>query len=443
MTFITKNKDQILDIIQISLFFLLGFKFLNLDMHISILLFAFIVFRLLLQNNLSDLKQITKKEVWDILIVVVFAVSTVLFKSIFDGASMLFKNTFHFFFLVVMFWLSSRTFSSKIGFNGLTYLISYYLGVFLYISLSAGATFAQFGLKSDVRLFMDVWTKEYITCTIASIYLIPVFMLSISAMAYLIRKKHFVLSVALLIPIFIAGYISFRLQNRGFFVAVAIALFFFCYVVFFQFNSLKASDKDTRFFFLAYIPLALSLIALVFTVFTRFNVFGLADIMKDIPFLNRIISGGTDKARSDIYNHFFQNCWRYPFGGLKQNNLLGEGHYVHNAFLDLYAVAGIVPFICFIYFFVRFIIVVIFKKKYHTNSVFFMGIISIFLALFAISFFEPIFDANAYYFASFFGMFSIVTRDYPLSFKKKIVEENTENKELEMKEETNENASAN
>lgn len=419
VTFITKNKNTILDSLQIFLFFLLGFNFFNLNLYISIALFVFIFIRLFFKNKISGFKDIFKKELVDIAVLATFIVSFVLFKTIFDGKSMIFKNVFHFLFLIILFWVSSRSFETDLGYKGLSSVIGYFAGCFLYISISCGITFAEFGLKSNVRLYIDVWTREYFSSTIASLYLIPIFILSLSMFGILIRKKHYLLSATFLIPIIISTYISIRLANRGFFLAAIIAIFIFCYLIYFQYNSLRKDDKENKYFFLLYIPLILSFLALIFVLFVRFNVFGIADAMKNIPFLDRIISGGTDKVRSEIYKSFFRNGWRYPFGGLKQSGSLEHGEYVHNAFLDMYACAGIIPLICFMFFIVRFVTVILVKRRYKNDSILFFVITSLLLALVSISLFEPIFNANGYYFASYFALFSFVSRDYPFVIDKK------------------------
>ncbi len=413
VAFIKRNKLQIADSIQIFLFFLLGFQFFKLETFISIGIFIISAICLVVKYKISVIKENIGNEIIDLSVLTLFVLSFVVFKTIHSSFSDLPKNAFHFGYLIILFWLASRASLSDFGWKGLTNIISFFIGCFLYISICSGLTFANFGLKSDVRLFLDLWTNNYFSSTIASVYLIPIFVVSLVCVLLLLKKKKYLFAVIPLVPCIISSFISIRLENRGFFVAVLIALLLFCYLVYFQTNDLSNKKKDDKYAVLTYIPFFLSVIFLVLVIFMRFNILGLTDAMKKIPFLNRIVSGGTNAKRSAIYSAFFENFWKFPFGGLKQSGSLVYGDYVHNAFFDIYAVAGLIPMVCFTYFFVRFYYLCVVKKAYRDDFLSFLFLSSMVLSLFAMSLFEPIFDINGYYFASVFGLFSIFVKDYP------------------------------
>ena len=418
MTFIKKHVDHIFGLAQIAVFFLLGFQIGGLSKILSVVAFVIVAFRFFMLYRVRCTLECFKTELCDIIVLSVFIVSLIICKTIFDGISLFTNNLFHFGFLVVLFWLSSRTLNSKFGLNGLSNLLAYFVGSFLFICLNCGVSFADFGLKSNVRLFIDCWTGEYISSTIASLYILPLFMVSLSLIAFFAFKKRLVLPLVLLIPVLIGIYLSARLGNRGFFVASAFSIFIMCHIIYFQLDIQKNSKYD----WLLYIPLALSLSVLVLSLLTRFNVFGISDSLAKIPLFERFLTGGTDTTRKQIYESFFKVAWKYPFGGTIQSGALENGQYVHNAFLDMYGHAGIICLICFLYFVVRTFISVTFKGIYKEKLLLVYLLVPLFLGILSISFFEPVFNANAYYFASFFGFFSLVARDDPFEFKKKKIQ---------------------
>lgn len=416
MTFIRKYKDYILDGLQILLLFLLGFKFLNLQLVFSIILFIFLLVRYFFQNRFLEIKKQVKHELFDLIVLFVFLTTTPIIKSYFDRGN-IFSNFFHFSFLPLMFWLSVRTLSSDISLNGCTSIVSYFVGCFFFICFCKGYTFAQFGLKSNVRMFYDIWTKEVISSTIASLYLLPIFLMCISLFVYFVSKKKTALfSVIFIIPILVCLYISIRLSNRGFFVAGLISIYFLAYVLFFLFDT----RKSTKNIYILYILLGVSVVMLGFALAIAFNLFGFKDKLMGIPFFYRFLTGGTDSLRSQIYRDFFANALHYPMGGLLQSGVIKSGKYVHNSIFDLYGVTGILPTLCFLYFIIRFMIFGSFKKTYSKNILFSLIFLTLFYGALSISFFEPTISANGYYFAAFFAFFSIVSRDTNLFIKPEI-----------------------
>lgn len=150
------------------------------------------------------------------------------------------------------------------------------------------------------------------------------------------------------------------------------------------------------------------------------NTGGLQDIVSKIPILDRFLSGGSDSMRIEIYKSFFINFWKYPLGGLSLSGDLFNGfsstQYAHNVWLDVYGIAGIIPFVCFTYLtIIAFTAITIFIRSRDST---FQGITLIvaFVGLCAVFLFEPVIQSDPYVFALFFMFCGLFDR-YLLLYK--------------------------
>ena len=122
--------------------------------------------------------------------------------------------------------------------------------------------------------------------------------------------------------------------------------------------------------------------------------FGIIPLPFKITFLERLLdpAKNSNSERIQLYVLFFQNFYRYPFGGL---NTIENFNYVHNVILDMYTFGGFVPFAVFSVFCIDFVRVLVLARRHTGIS---SARFALFATLFAISIglglFEPIYNAN-------------------------------------------------
>jgi hypothetical protein len=140
-----------------------------------------------------------------------------------------------------------------------------------------------------------------------------------------------------------------------------------------------------------------------------YNIAGFGDFFDNLKIVQRFTSE-KELTRFDVWEVFFEDLrfLEYPFGGgfLIQNSDWG---YLHNMWLDVYNVVGIIPFLlllvltfCFFFSYLRFNRLMKNTGRENERIVFQSLLIAFFLNMMI----EPIIEANPYYFLivlMFFG----------------------------------------
>lgn len=135
-------------------------------------------------------------------------------------------------------------------------------------------------------------------------------------------------------------------------------------------------------------------------VLVLFNSNGIADYFLELKIFQRFVSTN-ELTRFDVWEVFFKDFrfLEFPFGG-KKLTLISEWNYLHNTWLDVYNVAGFVPFTILIILtfkllisFSRFNKTMRVAKKENERVVFQSLAIAIFMNMLI----EPIIEANPYF----------------------------------------------
>ena len=151
------------------------------------------------------------------------------------------------------------------------------------------------------------------------------------------------------------------------------------------------------------------------------NVGGIGQWFGSLKIIERLTTESLS-GRSHVWKIFLEdyNFLRYPWGG-KYITEPSRFEYLHNMWLDIYNVAGIVPFIFFVFFCVLTLKRVwIYKKimNLRNNNDEYNMVIFLLLAIILNCAVEPIIEANPYYFITalmFLGGMEGTIRNYKKS----------------------------
>lgn len=171
----------------------------------------------------------------------------------------------------------------------------------------------------------------YVARNSLTLYFLPVITATISVILYKNRfRKWYDLLLLFALDAF-AVWASLSAGNRAFLVVLALLIYF----------ALLAAIEKTKnqLFQTVFFVLPILLFTIYFLFF--FGVLSLPSWMESIPIINRLLGNGSNSERLSLYAYFFQNAWRYPFGGLYSN----WGRYVHSYVLDIYNEYGLIPFL--------------------------------------------------------------------------------------------------
>jgi len=277
--------------------------------------------------------------------------------------------------------------------------------------LSLIKTIYYYGFFPTDRQFTDIWSP-YITTTAATAYQFTIFpLISVILPILFLSKKRISLANKIVCSIFslLIFYIAVLLQSRTFFLAFFV-LAFISPLLFTQKRS-----KNLKIFLVLFYSCCCGLMILLFAVSKDVTSFG--NLLGRIPFLQRLISGGSNSERENLYAYFFNHCLKYFFGGMPTNvpvtpNSTQIFNYVHNFWLDTFKLCGFIPFALLIWITIS-CFALLLRLRNNEDKFFFL-----FLAYFLFGFlifacFEPIYDVNPYFVMLFFILYGILTRVSP------------------------------
>jgi hypothetical protein len=275
-------------------------------------------------------------------------------------------------------------------------IFSMALGFFTSAVTSIITTVYQQGILFDGGYLITAWPYQIYLRTGLSLYL-----LSFSSLCFpliLVKndlRKWYSLPLFVLAIVF-AVWSSSVAGNRSFILVIAGIVLFFC---------INAIIKFKKFYLLALFSFVIVLPLIVVFLFYA-NIIAPPEWLLNINVIKRFLSGGSDISRSDLYIEFFENCYKYPFGGM--NKILT---YVHNVWLDVYNYGGLIPFVLETIIIVDYII----KMRRYSISVppssfTKICLITLSLGIAFLSLFEPLVQANIFVLFPLFIIYGYICR---------------------------------
>lgn len=260
------------------------------------------------------------------------------------------------------------------------------IGFFLHSLLTIYETIKYEGLHFNEHLVHSFWVKGGLFLRNGlSFYQLPLLALLIPMVIFPTKyRRPWVIASAVLLFLFCV-WAEATVGNRAIFVVWALLALFWGVVFFFVLKKVK--------YRIIYCSIVAVLLAVLVVSMLGYGPLG--PYLSSINVIERFIRGGSNNTRIKLYVIFFQNFIYYPFGGM--NALFGNDGYVHNLLLDFYTFGGILPFMCAIAFFARFIEQVVWAKQNKMfSNIRYIAIISVVCSIYAIGLFEPIYQASRY-----------------------------------------------
>lgn len=318
-----------------------------------------------------------------LLLIVSFLLIYCLIVSLWCGFSINLLNDF--LVIPVSFYLFSQS-NGKNKKNICSFLLSFIFGYLLRASILLYTTILNQGFHFVNFLTGTDWRSTnlvYISRNGLSLFFVPFFVASIP---YIFEKNAFkkwwTIAFAIVIDL-IAIVTSMIVGNRAF--AVCVVAWFLV-----QFFVLLAKVQNKS---LLYILFSVYFALIILFILVFFGVIPIPENLLKFYVVQRFLNGGSNSDRMNLYKYFFQNFWRYPFGGM-YNNL---GRYLHNFYLDIYNFSGVVPFLLFSFFLIVFALdsrKVLNDKYFSVESETTRYVLWIFVGLFTLGMIEPLFQTD-------------------------------------------------
>lgn len=265
-----------------------------------------------------------------------------------------------------------------------------FFGFFVHGVLNLLQTIRVIGLDfhNEFRVAYDFWQNRRISVTTASLYYSPMVLMAVSWLFCQCSGGKKLLGG---IMIGVGMLATLIYQNRTLILAIAIVG---CTGIWLFFSDRFVSEQRKS------NAVTIGIIAMfVILVLWVGNIGGLRSFVESTSLYGRISgSNGEGQDRTDIWLSFlFWEGWKYPLGG-NRAVLYKNKSFVHNAWLDVFRKAGIIPFLLYLIFTVssvKTIRLLICNEQTHEA---YRTIALSMIGLAAMFFVEPIFDANPYIF---------------------------------------------
>lgn len=264
-------------------------------------------------------------------------------------------------------------------------VLSISIGLFISSLFIVIATIWNQGFQFDGMNLNFFWTTNndvFVSRTGLSLYGIN--LVAICSVLLIFKNKYktrYTVPLFLFVILFtlVAGSVA---GNRSLIVAYFILYFFI--ILFFLWNK---SKKALNIF------LAVVFVCVLLFFLFLFQIIPIPDFLMKITIIKRFFDSNynSNSERFQIIVNFFNQFYKYPFGGMY--NIDGFT-YVHNIFLDFYAFGGIIPFLFSSFFFIDYIRRIIGIIKIKIYSLLSLLVIFTFVAIVGLGLFEPIFQAN-------------------------------------------------
>lgn len=389
--------------------FLFGIDFFGLNNFILPLMIILILTRQFICKRIRIQK--------GLILTLLFSLFYILFYCINYKFSL--SNIFYYMIFPVGCYLIGSSLATKnenTNFNNEKYIFNFIffiaLGLLFRALLGIFLTTINFGAFSDSRRFIDIWNfgKVYTAATGVNAFVVIMGCMFLPIVFIKCEYKKWYHIFFAVIGILILIYSSFVLQNRlGVLISCISIVLFPAFMGFSDF----AKYKNIMFSFICGTIIIISLFMLVYKLNSNFSNF-----INSIPIIKRLLNpnDASSNERMQLYELFFSKMFKYPFGGMTSSNGIVDNagnhisNYVHNTWLDIYAVGGIFPFIAFLI-----ITMLIVKYQldyciYSKDSFFKLFSFESLVAIFIYFFIEPVILSNIYFFVIMFIIYGYLER---------------------------------
>ena len=240
------------------------------------------------------------------------------------------------------------------------------------------------------RLAVDIWRGDIVSVTVTGMFFTFAAAISIGVLFSNVKRMYKYMAGIVVVSCFV---VTVFFANRTLLLIMAVL---FCWRGLGVLFSQKESGR-TKLFIITMVVITLLLFFVVFS----YNIAGIRDWVMSLKIVQRFLSGesgGRTKAWSYILR---DNNWlKYPWGGryIVRDSFVS---YLHNLWLDIYNVVGIVPFAALVAFTALYVGRFFHFSKFLSNNDRFdenKVIQCLMIALVLNSAVEPVIDANPYYF---------------------------------------------
>lgn len=268
-------------------------------------------------------------------------------------------------------------------------LFSLVIGYTIHGLLNSYMYFAGY-VKPGTRQWFDFWTRSYKPGTQHSLFFLPVLVMVLPAIIWF-RKNKLKNIVIMLVSVFFV-YTALATKSRIPILIVAIVLCFEA-VLYFMLESKKIkqllSNKK------AWMMIGGLLVTIVVLGYC------IKDVAVVKAFIDNLGRGGgiLHNVRFELQAKALSQIFEYPMGGRKMDLVVDYPHrYVHNVWLDMANVSGIIPFVAFTAFTVFSIINSIrFLTKKDISSELKVVTAGLYMAFFLFYMIEPALDSSIHY----------------------------------------------
>ena len=221
---------------------------------------------------------------------------------------------------------------------------AYVLGFFVSFLLMVLSSYWHQGPALSGDAVNSFWDKGVIiTRTALSINEIAFFGLILAVLFFKNRFRTWYSVPILLFFALLCVFVSLKIGNRSFLVA----LFILIYVILIQKFFMPNENFVWTFLLILFNVFFISLCC-IYVLYHK-NLIQIPENLMNIKIINRIFAENLSEGRPELWVEFFQNFYKYPFGGLTNQM---SNRYAHNLLLDFYTFGGFIPFIITTSFFV-------------------------------------------------------------------------------------------
>ena len=268
------------------------------------------------------------------------------------------------------------------------------IGMYLHgvLNIIAYVNSGHFAQYAHYRQSVDFWRNELVNVKTTEMLFTFATGLGLGVFFAKYKLKY---KICAIVIVCVSMLLTIFMANRSLLIIFVVVLFWrlLCWLL----------DKHIPFIRKILLLSGLILILMLVVVAINMNVSGIGDAFYSMKVVQRF-SSDVELTRFDVWSPFFKNLKfvEYPWGGklLTQGSQFG---YMHNMWLDVYNVTGILPFLFLIIITLKLILdfyefTQVMKRENRKNEC--VVIQSLFLAIAMNMMVEPILEANPYYFLS-------------------------------------------
>lgn len=364
------------------LFFLMGLNFLNYFYYIAILTFVYVF--LFSKHSQSD-NWLNLNSILGLFFCVFYSIFYT--SDQVEGINTIIKIFSYFLgYLTGRMVIKINEEESQIS----AYIIIFAIGTALLGTLTIFKNIQAYGIFGFERIMPGFWTDDLYGATAQSSLFLILSGISVYVL-YVIRQK-FLLKLLVVLGILLLLLNAFLNASRTALI-YPIVSFSFSYILY----TFYFSKKNTRKFITIIIVIVLS-----FFLYS-YNILGIKSLIDEMPLFVRLNAEYNNSiirdSRLGSYSFFIQHMFEYPFGGL---NTINPILYMHNLWLDVYAVSGILAFVFSILFSGGILLNIIkILRLPEVSEGFKVLTIGTFLAFVLLFMTEPVLLANPWFFIIF------------------------------------------